>query len=156
LATIFLDNYDEVVRNMEDNLKSQINSEITTTLTNWATKNNFYVKRTSQDRFLALLTEENLQVLEEANFKILDEVRKLHIDKLQRNPITLSIGVGSGNVTINELSKLAQSSLDLVLGRGGDQVAIRNKDGTVRFYGGKTNPMEKRTRVRARVISHAL
>src|SRR5690625_1575103 len=75
---------------------------------------------------------------------------------MQRNPITLSIGIGSGNVTILELSKLAQSSLDLVLGRGGDQVAIRDESGRVRFYGGKTNPMEKRTRVRARVISHAL
>src|SRR5699024_1399750 len=104
-------------------------------------KYQFYVKRTSQDRFLAILTEENLRELEEANFKILDEVRQLHIEKLQRNPITLSIGVGTGKGTINELSTLAQSSLDLVLGRGGDQVAIRNEDGTVRFYGGKTNPM---------------
>ncbi|MFP3381471.1 hypothetical protein SB767_34695, partial [Bacillus sp. SIMBA_069] len=51
---------------------------------------------------------------------------------------------------------LAQSSLDLALGRGGDQVAIKQANGKVKFYGGKTNPMEKRTRVRARVISHAL
>src|SRR5690625_7975133 len=75
---------------------------------------------------------------------------------MQRNPITLSIGIGSGNVTILELSKLAQSSLDLVLGRGGDQVEIKNESGKVRFYGGKTNPVEKRTRIRARVISQAL
>ena len=55
-----------------------------------------------------------------------------------------------------ELGQLAQSSLDLVLGRGGDQVAIKHPNGKLRFYGGKTNPVEKRTRVRARVISHAL
>ncbi|CAM5197672.1 Cyclic-di-AMP phosphodiesterase OS=Ureibacillus acetophenoni OX=614649 GN=SAMN05877842_105186 PE=3 SV=1 [Ureibacillus acetophenoni] len=55
-----------------------------------------------------------------------------------------------------KLGELAQSSLDLVLGRGGDQVAIKQPNGKVRFYGGKTNPVEKRTRVRARVISHAL
>ena len=55
-----------------------------------------------------------------------------------------------------ELGALAQSSLDLALGRGGDQVAIKQPNGKVKFYGGKTNPMEKRTRVRARVISHAL
>lgn len=156
IATIYLDNYDEISRNMEDNLKSQINSEITAKLTKWAEEHQFYVKRTSQDRFMAILTEDNLQTLETANFKILDEVRQMHIEKLQRNPITLSIGIGTGNVPINELAALAQSSLDLVLGRGGDQVAIRHIDGTVRFYGGKTNPMEKRTRVRARVISHAL
>src|SRR5699024_4972105 len=55
-----------------------------------------------------------------------------------------------------ELGELAQSSLDIVLGRGGDQVAIKQSDGKVTFHGGKTNPVEKRTRVRARVISHAL
>ena len=51
---------------------------------------------------------------------------------------------------------MAQSGLDLALGRGGDQVAIKQAKGKVKFYGGKTNPVEKRTRVRARVISHAL
>lgn len=156
LANIYLDNYDEISRSMEDNLKSKINSEVTATLNHWAEAHQFYIKRISQDRFLAVLTEEVLQKLEESRFQILDEIRKIQLDKMQRNPITLSIGIGSGNVTILELSKLAQSSLDLVLGRGGDQVAIRDESGKVRFYGGKTNPMEKRTRVRARVISHAL
>src|SRR5699024_680308 len=89
-------------------------------------------------------------------FEILDEVRKIEIEEAQRNPVTLSIGVGTGNVAIPHLANLAQSSLDLALGRGGDQVAIRDETGKVRFYGGTTNPMEKRTRVRARVISHAL
>ena len=70
--------------------------------------------------------------------------------------LTLSIGVGSGVSSLPELGTLAQSSLDLALGRGGDQVAIKQANGKVKFYGGKTNPMEKRTRVRARVISHAL
>src|SRR5690625_4608041 len=112
---------------MEDNLKSQINSEITTTLNKWAEAHQFYIKRISQDRFLAVLTEEVLRKLEESRFYILDEVRKIHLEKMQRNPITLSIGIGSGNGTILELSKLAQSSLDLVLGRGGDQVAIRDE-----------------------------
>src|SRR5699024_11305153 len=64
--------------------------------------------------------------------------------------------VGTGNENIPELAKLAQSSLDLALGRGGDQIAIRDDSGKVRFYGGKSNPMEKRTRVRARVRTHAL
>ena len=70
--------------------------------------------------------------------------------------LTLSIGVGAGSTSLIELGELAQSSLDLVLGRGGDQVAIKQPDGKLKFYGGKTNPVEKRTRVRARVISHAL
>src|SRR5699024_10253229 len=74
----------------------------------------------------------------------------------QNLPLTISIGIGYGHNELPVLGELAQSSLDLALGRGGDQVAIKDETGKVRFYGGKTNPMEKRTRVRARVISHAL
>ncbi|NLI68288.1 MAG: hypothetical protein GX374_06565 [Bacilli bacterium] len=156
LATVYLDNYEEISRNMDDHLKSSYNSLITSTLNKWADDYQFYIKRTSQDRFFAVLTEKSLAALENSKFEILDEIRKLRIDKTQRNPITLSIGVGTGNLPPTELARLAESALDLALGRGGDQVAIRSETGKVRFYGGETNPMEKRTRVRARVISHAL
>src|SRR5699024_3810441 len=94
--------------------------------------------------------------LEKYRFEIIDEVRKITLEEAQRNPITSSIGIGEGNVERTELAQLAHSGLDLALGRGGDQIAIRDDTRKVRFYGGKTKPMEKRTRVRARVISHAL
>ncbi|WP_163969295.1 DHH family phosphoesterase [Oceanobacillus halotolerans] len=154
LAIIYLDNYEEVTQNMDDTLKSQLNSQVTSVLNNWSQESGLYLKRTSQDRFLAVGTKEILQYLEKSKFDILDEVRELNAG--QNIPITLSIGVGSGNVDLPTLGDLAQSSLDLALGRGGDQVAIKDDSGKVRFYGGKTNPVEKRTRVRARVISHAL
>ncbi|PAV28468.1 hypothetical protein CIL05_16155 [Virgibacillus profundi] len=154
LAIIFLDNYEEITQNMDDTLKSQLNSQVTSLLNNWAHNNGLYLKRTSQERFLAVGTKEILQQLEKVKFDILDEVRELNGE--QSNPLTLSIGIGLGNVDLPVLGELAQSSLDLALGRGGDQVAIKDEEGKVRFYGGKTNPMEKRTRVRARVISHAL
>ncbi|HLR70570.1 MAG TPA: DHH family phosphoesterase [Pseudogracilibacillus sp.] len=156
LATIYLDNYEEISRNMSDNIKSRLNSEVTAKLNMWAEDYQFYLKRTSQDRFIAVLTQKTLISLEESRFEILDDIRTLNFEELQRSPVTLSIGIGTGSVSIPELAKLAQSSLDLALGRGGDQIAIRDETGKVRFYGGKTNPMEKRTRVRARVISHAL
>lgn len=156
LGHIYLDNYEEISRNLSDNVKSQLNSRITAVLDKWAVDYGFYLKRTSQDRFMAVLTQETLDALEKSRFEILDEVRKITLEEAQRNPITISIGIGVGNVEIPELAQLAQSSLDLALGRGGDQIAIRDETGKVRFYGGKTNPMEKRTRVRARVISHAL
>jgi len=85
---------------------------------------------------------------------ILDDIREATEE--QSTALTLSIGVGTESTSLLELGELAQSSLDLVLGRGGDQVAIKKPDGKVKFYGGKTSPAEKRTRVRARVISHAL
>ena len=92
--------------------------------------------------------------MEKGKFTILDDVRELTTK--QNVPLTLSIGVGAGVSSLPELGNIAQSSLDLALGRGGDQVAIKQPNGKVKFYGGKTNPVEKRTRVRARVISHAL
>ncbi|WP_430789587.1 DHH family phosphoesterase [Virgibacillus flavescens] len=154
LSIIFLDNYEEITQNMDDTVKSQLNSKVTSVLNNWSHENGMYLKRTSQDRFVAVGTKEILHQLEKSKFDILDEVRELNAD--QNIPVTLSIGIGLGSVDLPALGELAQSSLDLALGRGGDQVAIKDDTGKVRFYGGKTNPMEKRTRVRARVISHAL
>lgn len=154
LSIIFLDNYEEITQNMDDTIKSQLNSKVTSVLNNWSHENGMYLKRTSQERFVAVGTKEILQKLERSKFDILDEVRELNADR--NVPVTISIGIGLGSTELPELGELAQSSLDLALGRGGDQVAIKDDTGKVRFYGGKTNPMEKRTRVRARVISHAL
>ncbi|WP_373894364.1 DHH family phosphoesterase [Virgibacillus natechei] len=154
LAIIYMDNYEEITQNLDDRLKSQLNSQVTSVLNNWSSENGLFLKRTSQERFLAIGTQEILQELENAKFDILDRVREVDVE--QGNAVTLSIGVGYGEATLPDLGGLAQSSLDLALGRGGDQVAIKDEAGKVRFYGGKTNPMEKRTRVRARVISHAL
>ncbi|WP_174615199.1 DHH family phosphoesterase [Virgibacillus ihumii] len=154
LSIIFLDNYEEITQNMDDTLKSQLNSKVTSVLNSWSNDYGIYLKRTSQDRFLAVSTKETLDQLEKSKFDILDEVRGLNAE--HNIPLTLSIGIGYGNVPLPSLGELAQSSLDLSLGRGGDQVAIKDDSGKVRFYGGRTNPMEKRTRVRARVISHAL
>lgn len=154
LMIIYLDNYDEITQNMDDTLKSQLNSDVTSILNNWSQTFGLYLKRTSQDRFLAIGNNRILSELEEDKFSILNYVRELHGEK--SNPVTLSIGVGYGEVGLPMIGELAQSSLDLALGRGGDQVTIKDEEGKVRFYGGRTNPMEKRTRVRARVISHAL
>ncbi|WP_269410758.1 DHH family phosphoesterase [Lentibacillus daqui] len=154
LAIIFLDNYEEITQNMDDTWKSQLNSKVTAALNDWSHTYGLYLKRTSQERFLAVGTREILGKLEKTKFNILDEIRELNSE--QNIPLTISIGVGYGEMLLPALGELAQSSLDLALGRGGDQVAIKDDLGKVRFYGGKTNPMEKRTRVRARVISHAL
>ncbi|UOQ44783.1 DHH family phosphoesterase [Halobacillus salinarum] len=154
LSIIFLDNYEEITQGMDDTAKSHINSQVTSILNKWAGDYGIYLKRTSQERFMAVMTQEILSTLERSKFEILDDVRELITD--QNVPLTLSFGIGVGPVSLPELGELAQSSLDLALGRGGDQVAIKDDTGKVRFYGGKTNPMEKRTRVRARVISHAM
>ncbi len=154
VAFIYLDNYDEVTQGMEDQVKSRLISQVTSSLNKWANKHEFLLRRTSSDRFIAVFDVKTLQQIEEDRFGILDQIREQ--TGKEKVPITLSIGVGVGEDSLREIGKLAESSLDLALGRGGDQVAIKQKNGKVRFYGGKSNAMEKRTRVRARVISHAL
>ncbi|RSK29176.1 DHH family phosphoesterase [Bacillus sp. HMF5848] len=154
LGVIFLDNYDEITQGMDDQTKSNINSQVTAILNKWSKDNGVFIKRTSSERFIAILNENILKHLEKNKFSVLDEVRER--TSKHTIPLTLSIGIGSGAASLPELGALAQSSLDLALGRGGDQVAIKQQNGKVKFFGGKSNPMEKRTRVRARVISHAL
>ena len=154
IATIYLDNYDDLTQGMDDQRKSSLNNLVTSLLDKWAKENGVFLKRISSERFITVFNEHILHHLEKGKFAILDEIRETTAK--QNVPLTLSIGVGSGVSSLPELGTLAQSSLDLALGRGGDQVAIKQANGKVKFYGGKTNPMEKRTRVRARVISHAL
>ncbi|GAA4076670.1 DHH family phosphoesterase [Amphibacillus indicireducens] len=155
IGIIFLDNYDEITQAMDDTAKSQVNSNVTAILNQWSSHFGIYLKRVSQDRFLAIFNRQILVELEKSKFEILDEVRDLVSDN-KNIPLTISFGIGYQVDDLPELGKLAQSSLDLALGRGGDQVVIKDAEGKVRFFGGKTNPMEKRTRVRARVISNAL
>lgn len=154
LGIILVDNYDELSQAMDDQTRSQLNSLVTSLVTKWGKENDVYVKRINSDRFLAVFNEASLEQIENARFSILDDIREATTE--QSTGLTLSIGVGVGSTSLTELGELAQSSLDLVLGRGGDQVAVKRLDGKLKFYGGKTNPAEKRTRVRARVISHAL
>lgn len=154
IAIIFLDNYDELTQGMDDQMRSSLNNLVISILNKWAQENGIFFKRISSERFIAVFNEGILQNLETRKFAILDDVREM--TSKQNVSFTLSIGVGTGVSSLPELGTLAQSSLDLALGRGGDQVVIKQADGKVKFYGGKTNPIEKRTRVRARVISHAL
>ena len=154
IATLFLDNYDEITQNMNDTQRSEINSMVTRVISRWASEYNIYFKCYSSDQFVAYLNQKILAEIEKSNFEILSQLREKSVG--YRAQLTLSIGVGEGTENLIDLGELSQSGLDLALGRGGDQVAIKSMNGNVRFYGGKTDPMEKRTRVRARVISHAL
>ena len=154
LAILFIDNYDELTSGMDDQARSLTNTLVTSIINEWSATHGIFSKRVSSDRFISVLNDSILAELEQKKFSILDDMRE---KTQQKNlSLTLSIGVGVDSPSLVELGQLAQSSLDLVLGRGGDQVAIKHPNGKLRFYGGKTNPVEKRTRVRARVISHAL
>lgn len=153
LAIIHLDNLDEVGQVMDEQSRTLLSTSVSGVITEWANKHGIYLRRLTADKFLGLMERETLDKLEESRFDILDVVREMTADN--KIPLTLSIGVGAAADTYIELGQMAQSSLDIALGRGGDQAAVKvgNK---LTFYGGKSNAVEKRTRVRARVIAHAL
>lgn len=152
-AIIHLDNLDEVSQVMDEQSRSLVTTSVTGAINDWALKHKIYMRRFASDKFLAIFDEGTLQQLLETRFDILDVVREMTAKN--KIPITLSIGVGTGDEEFTKLGELAQSSLDIALGRGGDQAAVKQGD-KMTFYGGKSNAVEKRTRVRARVISHAL
>lgn len=151
---LFLDNYDEVTSGLDDRALSNFNSLITTYLSNWSRQHNIYYKRIANDKFLLLLRHKELGRLEEEKFNIVNNIREY---TSKRNlPLTISMGLSYGEASFIDLANYAQKDLDLALGRGGDQVIVREAKQEPRYYGGNTNPMEKRTRVRSRMISEAL
>ena len=154
VMAINIDNQEDVYDSLKDEEATRLDSKITSLLTGFAKQNGIYLKRMDEDRFIGLLNVKDLQEIEKDKFSIQDDIRKLKEEF--GSQVTISVGVGSGTDFLPELGELAKTALDLCLGRGGDQVAIKEVDGTIRLYGGKTNPQEKRTRIKARVISNAL
>ncbi|MNC16552.1 Bifunctional oligoribonuclease and PAP phosphatase NrnA [compost metagenome] len=138
---------------MDDQQRTSLIAKVASEITEWSKQFEVYLRRLSSERYLMLLNHRSLQALEESRFVILDEVREMTADL--KVPMTLSIGLAYGSESASELGALAQSSLDMALGRGGDQAAVKAGQ-RLSFYGGKSNAAEKRTRVRARVIAHAL
>lgn len=154
IGQIFLDNYDEVTQTIDDREQSNLINYITNQLTDWAKNNAMFIKRVSDDQFIVIAYVHSLKQIEQDKFAILDKIRR---DTSKKNyPLTLSMGFAYGKDDLGELARAAQKNLDLALGRGGDQAVVKKVDERARFYGGNTNPMEKRTRVRARMISQAL
>lgn len=154
VGQVFIDNYDELSETMHDQELSAMSTYVTNTLTDYAKQFNIYLKRIDEDHFIMLSHVQDLIKIKADKFSVLDKVRQ----ETSRNnrPLTLSMGIAYGSDSINEIADQAQSNLDLALGRGGDQVVLRAPGKNAEFFGGKTNPMEKRTRVRARMISQAV
>lgn len=154
IGLIFIDNYDELSQSMSDQNLTNMSSYVQNALSNYAGQFNSYLKRINEDHFILLTHMHDLAKMEEDKFSILDKVRT---ESSRKNmPLTLSIGIAFGSESLNEIADQAQSNLDLALGRGGDQVVVKQSGHEAHFYGGKSNPMEKRTRVRARMVSQAL
>jgi c-di-AMP phosphodiesterase-like protein len=151
MALINVDNFEDVMNETKEDKIPFVTSEIEKRINLWASRMNAMIKRYSKDKYIVLFESKYLENLEAKRFSILDEVRE--IDVGNKIPVTLSVGIGVNGKTPISLEEDAYACLELALGRGGDQVVIRKKN-TFEFYGGKTKAVEKRNRVKARVIAH--
>lgn len=150
---LVIDNYDELVQNAKESEKSQILGEIDGVIEQYFSETNGFVKRLSHDRYLAMVEKRHLDKIVETRFALLDRTRKIIAN--ERVPATLSIGVGCEGKDMSENEAAARQSLDMALGRGGDQAVIKTVNG-YDFYGGISKGIEKHTRVKSRIIATAL
>ena len=154
VALIAIDNLDEVAQGGRDSEKAAISSDVEIEIENWAAPTDGIVRKLTGERFMIILEERHLQSLMEQRFAILDRVRNMSLNS--KKHATLSIGVGRGGASLRECEEMDGQALDMALGRGGDQAAVKDKNNDYQFFGGVSKAVEKRTRVRTRVVASAL
>ncbi|WP_436514098.1 DHH family phosphoesterase [Clostridium thermobutyricum] len=150
---IEIDNISEALDTVEENLRPLIVAEIEQKLNSYGNRIEAMIKKYDKNKYILSVLDKYIDQEIESKFTILEEISK--ICKGNKLEITLSIGVGRGALTPNENYKFAVIAKELALGRGGDQVVVKNND-DIKIFGGNSKEIEKRTRVRARVVSHAL
>ena len=152
-AVLLLDNYDDLMKNLTENERSAIMSEIDSRLDAWVAGTGGLLRRLQRERYLFIFEEQYLSRFVEKKFDILDTIHQV-VNPSGINA-SLSIGIGKDGESYQELLQFANLSIDMALSRGGDQAVIRNKF-TFEFYGGRSKETEKRTKVKSRVMANAL
>lgn len=147
------DNRDEISTNNKGGYDTQIVAQVEYELQNFSNDTSGFMKKLNNNRYMIIMEERHIKTFIETKFSVLEKVRKIKIDG--RQSATISMGIGRMARTLNESEKWAQKALDMALGRGGDQVAIR-QDESYQFFGGKSKGIEKRDKVRTRVIAATL
>ncbi len=150
---ISIDNYEENMQLMDAEEKPQIVAEIDKAVLEWANQTNGILIKTDRSSYICVFEQRYLESVKEDKFSILDKIKEIHTS--EKIPFTLSIAISNEGDTDKDKYKSAQMAMDLVLGRGGDQAVIRENE-IYRFFGGRAQEVEKRTKVKARVVAHAL
>ena len=150
---LYLDNYEEALESMEEVRSSLLIALIDRKINKYFASIDGVVKKLEKDKYFLVMRKKSLDILKEKKFSILEEVKTVNIGN--EMAVTISIGIGMNADTYAHTSEYARIAMELALGRGGDQVVV--KDGNnITYYGGKSQMMEKTTRVKARVKAHAL
>lgn len=154
LGLIQLDNYLEVSQYEDENINSQMNTQLRQPVLNWAREYGMVIRRIRSDRFYVVLNEEIYEKIVEDRFSILNVVRQ-NSQEMGIN-VTMSMAIARGDKTLAELDEQVISLIEMAQNRGGDQVAVREDDQDAIFFGGNSEATEKRSRVRARVMAKAI
>lgn len=147
-----IDNLDEATADMRESARARIAGQIETILDEWIVHSGGILRKFAGDRFMAVVENRHLNLMTKDRFSVLDRVRSAFT--ADGMTVTVSIGVGQGK-TMQECEKMAKEALEMALARGGDQTAIKTVNG-FDFYGGRSKGVERRTKVRTRVIANAL
>ncbi len=153
MALLLLDNYEDAIKNQDENVRSAMLSDIVQRLTAWAERSRGAFLRLDRDRYLCLFEEQYLGGYKEDKFSLLDSVRE--VVNPAGIPATLTIGVGQDGDTFDELYRFANLSVEMALSRGGDQVVIKDRF-TFQFFGGRSKETERRGKVKSRVMASAM
>ena len=153
IGIIVLDNYEELMQRVTEEEKLKITSNAEKNIYSWVNKYDGLLVKAERDTYVCIFDQLNLEKIKEDKFEILDEIKEI---KTQDNiQLTLSIAISENEKTNSEEYKSAKAVIDIALGRGGDQAIIK-QNGKYYFFGGRTQEVEKRTRVKARIVAQAL
>ena len=153
VGIIMIDNYEEVTQRVDAEQKTQLMAKVESTIYDWVNETNGILVKADRDTYVYVFEQKNLEKIKEEKFAILDSIKNLvRKDKIQ---LTLSIAISNEGDTERDVYKSASAAMDVILGRGGDQAVIR-QNGKYLFFGGKVEEVEKRTKVKARIVEHAL
>ena len=153
VGIIMIDNYEEVTQRVDAEQKTQLMAKVESTIYDWVNETNGILVKEDRDTYVYIFEQKNLEKIKEEKFAILDSIKNLvRKDKIQ---LTLSIAISNEGDTERDVYKSASAAMDVILGRGGDQAVIR-QNGKYLFFGGKVEEVEKRTKVKARIVAHAL
>ncbi len=153
VAKVEVDNFSEAISSAPSEIRPLLVAEIDSTISSYFEEYDALVKKSDEDLYLVVMNYKSLRAIKEKKFDILDDLRELNNGN--SIPITLSIGVSSQGLNFKDAYIESDSSLDLALGRGGDQAVVKVED-NYEFFGGKSKAVEKRNKVKARVIGEAL
>ena len=153
IGLIYLDNYEEALESVDEVRRSLLTALIDRKVNKYVASLDGITKKIEKDKYMVILRKESVMHMEETRFDLLEDVKTVNIGN--EMAVTLSIGIGLDGLTYAQNYEFSRTAIDLALGRGGDQAVVKTSD-SITYYGGKSQQVEKNTRVKARVKAHAL